>query len=44
MTRDKLIHATWAQFAECMDFPVVEDATAAGMFRVHIEQRPMEKK
>jgi hypothetical protein len=32
MTKDKVMRATWAQFADCMGYPLVEDATSAGMF------------
>jgi hypothetical protein len=44
MTRDKMMKATWAQFGECLGYPIVDDPTIASLFRVHTKTRPMEKK
>jgi hypothetical protein len=44
MTRDKVMSATWAQFGVCMGYPVVDEPTPAGLFRIHIERRPTAKK
>jgi hypothetical protein len=34
---------TWVKFGECLGYPVVDDPTPAGLFRVHIERHPMAK-
>jgi hypothetical protein len=44
MTRDKLMKTTWAKFGVCMGYPVVDDPTPAGLFRVHIGRRPTAKR
>jgi hypothetical protein len=44
MTKDKLMKATWAQFGECLGYPVVDDPTPVGLFHVHIEEHPSAKK
>jgi hypothetical protein len=43
MTRDKLMKTTWAKFGECLGYPVVDDPTPGGLFRVHNERCPMAK-
>jgi hypothetical protein len=44
MTQDKVMRATWAKFGECVGYLVLDDPMSAGLFRVHIEPHPMEKK
>jgi hypothetical protein len=44
MTREKPMKATWGQFGECLGYPIVHDPTTDGLFRVHTEPCPMEKK
>ena len=37
MTEGKLLTGTWAQFAECVGYPIL-DANAEGYFRVHLSE------
>jgi hypothetical protein len=43
MTRNQLLIGTWAEFGECLGYPVVEDHVEHGLFFVHLKHRPMMK-